>query len=235
MKHIDDFNKFTKLVREGLIQTYPIKILVKLLTRELAIQKVISNIDIEESTKTIFVKVESNSLLNKEYIKLFNTIFMTGYFPSIFEFYGVDDNLVDYLKYDDISNDFIKILNNKISNSHFTQLTIEAKYNDVVNLPKFLYHVTKQSNVKKILKIGLVSKTKSKKAYHNDRIYIGYNPIIVKSLTNEFDRDSYCLLEIDTNDLIIKLYDDPDFHKYGSYTYNNIPPKNIKIIDTFNN
>lgn len=62
---------------------------------------------------------------------------------------------------------------------------------------------------------------------------MGYNPIIVKNLSFQFEKGRYILLEINTIGLNIELYDDPDFSKNGGYTYSNIPPANIKIIDNF--
>jgi hypothetical protein len=42
--------------------------------------------------------------------------------------------------------------------------------------------------------------------------------------------DTWIIYEIDTKDLDIKLYYDPNYLG-GYYTLSNIPPKNIKIID----
>lgn len=87
--------------------------------------------------------------------------------------------------------------------------------------------------MKKKKKMGLIPKSKNKRANHHDRVYLGYNKNIVKNLAYQFKSGEYILLEIDTMGLDIILYDDPDFSKNGGYTYSNIHPKYIKIIDKF--
>ena len=59
---IEKYNEFNTQVREGLIKTYPIKTAIKLISRELSILKIKHNIDMEESTNTIFVKMLSSNI-----------------------------------------------------------------------------------------------------------------------------------------------------------------------------
>jgi hypothetical protein len=233
-KNILKYNEFYNQIKEGLIKTYPIKTALKLISRDLSLRGINYNIDTEFETNTIFVKILSSDINIDNVLNIFRTINLCGYFISNYDFYDSKDNNIDYLIHNDkLNDDFIKALLSKINNSKFTQLTIESKYNKLVNIPKYLYHVTSKDNKGKILKIGLVPKSKNKRANHNDRIYLGYNKIVTKNLAYQFSSGDYILLEIDTKGLNIKLYDDPDFTENGVYTYDNIPNSNIEIIEEF--
>ncbi|MCK9416047.1 hypothetical protein M0Q97_05240 [Candidatus Dojkabacteria bacterium] len=233
MNKIERFNEFYKQITEGLIKTYPIKTAIKVISRELSLDLIEFNIDQEEQTNTIFLKIVSSDIKYNILLKIIRQINLCGYFISNYDFYNETDNHVNYLIHKEINNEFLDILFNKIQNSFFTQITIESKFNIKVSIPELLYHVTLKSNKQKIKRIGLIPKSKNKKANHNDRIYFGYNPIIIKNLAYQFDDGDYILVEITTKNLNINIYDDPDFSKNGSYTYDNIPPDNIKIIDNF--
>ena len=140
---IEKFNEFFNDIKEGLIETYPIKTSVKLISRELSLNKIIYNIDFDESTNTIFIKSISDNLNNYDIISLFRSVNLCGYFISNYDFYDVNDNNIDYLiQKDPIDSDFIETLSEKIKNSYYTQITIESKYNSKVEIPNYLYHVT---------------------------------------------------------------------------------------------
>jgi len=233
MSNISKYNEFINQIKEGLLETYPLKTSIKLISRYLSLDKSIFKIDSDDQTNTIFIKIVSETM-NKDIVILLRNINLCGYFISNYDFYNKNDDHIDYLIHKDIINDnFIKSLIKKINESYYTQITIEAKFNTIINIPKKLYHVTLSSNQNKVNKIGLVAKSKNKKANHNGRIYFGYNPIITKNLAYQFGKGKYILLEIDTSNIDIKLYDDPDFTGNGAYTYNNIKPSIIKIIDEF--
>lgn len=247
-KSIYNFSNFSYLIEEGLIHTYPIKTVVKLLKREL--NGVKSSIDIEEETGTIFLKIYSG-FFNKDNInQLIRVITLCGYFPSIFELYDEDDNLLKSFNYKSTTNEkenelFLSDLLFEIQKSYFTQIIIESKFNkNITNIPNKLYHVAPYKFRDKILSKGLSPKTLSKKAYHPGRIYLGFEILITKNLAYQFEhKGKYVLFEIDTDKIgvnnlklkeYIQLYDDPDFPKNGCYTYQNIPPDCIKQILTFN-
>jgi hypothetical protein len=236
LRYIYNWENFISLLNEGLIHTYPIKTVVKLITNELSRLKLLVSIDTEISTNTIFVKGYSKTFYNKDIKHFISVISLCGYFPSTFKFYNKKDELIDKLIYENIDDEFLKTLNEKILNSYFTQITIESKFNKIVNVPNKLYHVTLCKNTNRILKYGLISKNNNKRAYHIERIYFGYNKIITKNLAYQFDEKSkYILLEIDTIGLNIIFYDDPDFTNDGCYTYDNISPNRIKILEQFEN
>lgn len=227
------YNEFFNYVKEGLIKTYPIKTTVKLLKSEL--RGLTFNIDFEMDTNTIFIKLLSKDINIHRLISIYRSINLCGYFVSNYDFYNTSDSIIGYLVHENVLNsNFTKSLLDMIENSHFVQITIESKYNKDIKMPEFLYHVTLKSNQSKIERIGLVPKSKNKRANHNDRIYLGFDEIITKNLSYQFkEKGAYILLRIDTNGLNIKIYDDPDFTENGVYTYDNIPKSNIKIIEEF--
>jgi hypothetical protein len=154
-----------------------------------------------------------------------------GYFISYMKIYG--DNIEIKDKYDE------KIVKNAFQNPkiHTIYLSCEAKFDQKVNkIPDFLYHVAPLRNWEKIQNIGLVPKSRSKKAYHPERVYLGKDEKNTSALASKFYQiegiEDWVLLKIDTNVVpgdYLRLYVDPNF-KYGYYTLNNIPPQAIEKI-----
>ena len=249
LKHIYNYNNFVDLIVDGLIHTYPIKTTVKLIKRDL--NGIKANIDIEEETGTIFLKGHSDSFNIDNINQLIRVINLCVYFPSVFELYDKDDNLLKSFNYKLTSNEkeneiFLSSLDFEIKKSYFTQIIIESKFNkSVEKIPNKLYHVAPYVFRNKILLKGLSPKTLSKKAYHPGRIYLGFDILITKNLAYQFGhKGEYILFEIDTDKVgvnnlklkdYIQLYDDPDFPKNGCYTNENIPPGCIKEILKFKN
>jgi hypothetical protein len=175
--------------------------------------------------------------INLQYFeKLLPLLNNLGYFISYIEIYG-DDNTEIKDKYDE------KIIKNAFNNPviHSIYLECEAKFDQKVNkVPEFLYHISPLKNWEKIQKIGLIPKSKSKKAYHPERIYLGKDEKNIIRLAPKFSKvtglNEWVLLKINTSyipgDYLI-LYYDPNF-KYGYYTLNNIPPQSIEKIKDIN-
>lgn len=245
------FKNFSKLLEEGLIHTYPIKTAVKIIKRELFPFDLKFKVEVEEETDSIFIKGYSESFVDVDILKIFRIISLCGYFPSTLQFYDIDDNLIDFIKYRELKNkkeedSFISEVKSKNIKSYFIEIICEAKFNKrIYDVPKKLYHVTHFSDGKidKILKNGLVPKSNSKRAFHTERIYMGFNLMATKNLAYQFDvKGVYILFEIDTqkigsNKLLLKdylrIYEDPDYFKGGCYTYQNIPPNCIKEVIKF--
>lgn len=108
---------------------------------------------------------------------------------------------------------------------------LEAKYDLEVSIPDKLYHCSPLKYRDKILKIGLVPKSKNKLSNHPDRIYLA-NDINIVIKFGEYLEDEFCIYEIDGN-CLSKLYSDVNFRKKGFYTFDNIKPQYIKIIKEF--
>src|SRR5271157_1203807 len=107
------------------------------------------------------------------------------------------------------------------------KFTCEALYDMLVkHIPEILYHVTPTDNYKNILKIGLVPKSRSKMAFHPERVYLVKNLIDCKSLAynlyikSERKTEEWTILKIDTTKIpnYFKLYKDPNYIDKSFYT-----------------
>lgn len=115
------------------------------------------------------------------------------------------------------------------------EFIIEQKYSKInkENI-KYLYHLTNSKNVKSILTKGLISKTKNKLTSHPERIYFSTDINKIYLLLNTYKKmyinDTFTILKIVNNDNI--LYYDHNFITGDAvYTYDNINPKNIEILE----
>lgn len=104
-------------------------------------------------------------------------------------------------------------------------------------LPKYLYHISPQSNRSLIKKSGIIPKTGGRTKLnlsYSPRIYLATSLIAAYSLMEEFQNwkdEEYDIYEIDTKDLTDDFYDDPKF-MHGVFTTQSISFNNItKIID----
>ncbi len=198
------------------------------LTKTTNIGKTLNILEKKYLSKFIFTKSK-----NSFYIKTFNTNINTllngiikdannlGWFPSFMEteeYTGKWDKT--YFKEGEI------------------KLRFEAKFDEEIieKIPKILYHITPTQNVDKILKIGLVPKSRSKRSYHPERVYLGKDEKNTIKLAPKFYQDTginkWVLLKINTDSIpanYLRLYYDPNF-KYGYYTLNNMPPQAIEKV-----
>ena len=211
--------------------------------------------DIFDELSLTGIKCELNKIENKLELKLFNffsydnieliilyinSLFLdrNGWFPSKFTI-TKRNGLKNTLKYDE---DFL--INNK-NNIEEVKITFEPKYDEEEKIPKKLFHLSIQEHENSVLKNGLCPKSKSKKTITLDRIYVCSDPYGCKKLIpemmvnyefikskNELNElnDKWIIYEINTTNLDIKLYKDPNY-KGGYYTTDNINPKNIKIYE----
>jgi hypothetical protein len=124
------------------------------------------------------------------------------------------------------------------------EISYEPKYDIELILPNTLYHLSVQEFEKDVIKRGIIPKSKSKLSKHLDRIYLCDNESDCKKLIgrmkmfymdklskNRRDKinSKWILYEIDSSNLDIKLYKDPN--SSGYYCVDNIPADKIKIID----
>ena len=132
----------------------------------------------------------------------------------------------------------------KVYSDAVSKVRFEAKFDEEVveNIPNKLYHITPTQNTDKILKIGLVPKTRSKASYHPERVYVGKSIEGIEKLAQPMyqrtGNRNFTVVEIDTTTIsggYLKLYTDPNYNKEAYYTLNNIPPhaitkvKNIQV------
>lgn len=151
-----------------------------------------------------------------------------GWFPSHMFILNKNGNDVDFQGKWDI---------NKFNEGE-TYVTFEAKYDEQVveNIPKILYHASPSKYADKILKIGLSPRSRSKKSFHPDRVYVSSSLEKIKKLIPLLGKTGgdkeYTVFKINTEDIpgnYFKIYTDPNFSMSGTnnegfYTVNNIPP-----------
>jgi hypothetical protein len=127
--------------------------------------------------------------------------------------------------------------------NYFSDVTIiyEPKYDIESEIPRYLYHLSIQEFNDKILKFGLVPKSKNKLSKHLDRIYVCKDPNDCKHLINRMlihyvhkyeDKLNlkWIIYKIDTDGLNLKLFKDPNYND-GYYLVDNIPPNNLSVFD----
>ena len=237
MKHLNalikSYLKEYKLnLKEGLIKTVPIGEAVFILKKQFPDWI----FDYTKDDKDFVIEIYriKNAIKSEDFNKLLPLLNNLGYFISYMEIYG-DDNLEIKDKYNEeiVSNAF---QNPKI---HSLFLECEAKFDQKVNkIPDVLYHITPLKNWDKIQKIGLTPRSRSKKSYHPERVYLGKDEKHTLDLASKFYQiggvKDWVLLKINT-DMVpggyLKLYYDPNY-KYGYYTLNNIPPQALEKIKT---
>jgi hypothetical protein len=200
-------------LKEGLIKTTNIG-------------KTLNVLEKKYSSKFIFTRNK-----NSFYIKTFNTNINTllegiikdantlGWFPSFME-----------------TEDYTGKWGEKYFKDGEIKLRFEAKFDEEVveNIPSILYHITPTQNADKILKIGLVPKSRSKASYHPDRVYLSKSLEDIENLGEMFYQKTgiknWTILKIDTDVIpggYLRLYTDPNYEQ-GYYTLNNIPPQAIE-------
>lgn len=150
-----------------------------------------------------------------------------GYFPASVE-YELNNKAEQYkLKY--TPSTFRKLILDQ--QPTYLIFTFEPKYDPVVKPPRYIYHITDRKYLDSIKKIGLKPKTLNKLSAHESRIYFSISEEAVQKLWSRFKwyipQDRGVLLTVDTENLDITFYNDPNFDKLGVYTYANISPQHI--------
>jgi hypothetical protein len=207
-------------LQEGLIKTTNIGKTINLLKKKYSLKFTFTKSKNSFSIKTFSTDI--NTLL-KGIIKDANTL---GWFPSFME-----------------TEEYTGKWDEKYFKEGEIKLRFEAKFDEEVveNIPSILYHITPTQNSDKILKIGLVPKSRSKASYHPDRVYLSKDLEDIENLGEMFYQKTgiknWTILKIDTNMIpggYLRLYTDPNYSKEAYYTLNNIPPQAIEKIKDIN-
>lgn len=113
-------------------------------------------------------------------------------------------------------------------------VSAEPKFDRTIDTSKIkhLYHLTEKIYLPNIYEKGLIPKSKKKKAYHPERIYITTNIDDLGYLIEDFTRgrniNDFVILEIDYEKAGRPiLYNDPNFMRLGYYIIDNITPNAI--------
>lgn len=243
------FKDYIESINEGLIKTYPGDKVLKDILNSLEHLHINSSGSFEDNKIKLTINNFNTIPLNKirhlfDHIDTF-VVNRGGWFPSSTIF-----NLNGNKKEEKYDYDKILILYEYISS-----LTIkyESKFDtEESNIPDKLYHLTIKEYQKRINKIGLIPKSKSKLSSHLDRIYICKTkqdcvdliPKMMMYYTGEKDENIYKLgkkffnkditpviYEIDNSSKEIdKLYLDINYGEKGYYILNNILPDKLKIV-----
>ena len=217
-KKLSEFNY--NLLNEGLIMSVEYDVFIDKMNNTLRRYNVNGSCDLYIGKDRIILQInEKDTHKRKSIFQHFtNLLNQTGYYVSN---YKIDNKIynqdIDILTF--ISNiNFILYLNKRFDS--------ESGY-----IPEFLFHVTENKYLEKIMKQGLIGKSKKYIENHPERIYLFdtledcYGYIDFKELSD------FIILKIDAKTLKnIKLYDDPKFQPTikAYYTYDNIPPYSIE-------
>lgn len=215
-------------LKEGLIKSYSTHELERLLFRKFQ-NNFKYGYDLNIRKDEDGIELDFKNFDKESYILFKQLVNNAGYFISlIYIEYLNGKNEVE--KYSE--NLLLKILGNK-NNCKKIELTLEKKYDSKYPQIRFLYHVTPIFNINKIKKNGLCPKTKSKKSYHPERVYLTKrkeDAIKAVDLFKKYENSEYVLLKVDTKKIKhrITIYNDPNF-TMGFYTYDVLPPYSISI------
>jgi len=217
--------EFVQQLKEGLITTHDITKYSHIITNYLHQIGVEYSIDITDKFQ-FKLTIETN---NVDLIEVINhDCYTLGYFPSYY--WIILDNKM--------KNGFKEISTLPI-NTKSVQIQYESKYddglykNDII-CPDKLYHLSKQENKDSILKKGIYPKSKNRLSVHPERIYLfedvnNYEVLFNKMKFIDSEKNDYLLLEIDCSIDKLFLHTDPNY-RLGYFTYDNINPKNIRIL-----
>ena len=219
--------KLLKILLQTYKQEYDLNIKEGLI-RTINIGKTLNILEKKYSSKFIFTRSKNSFYIqtfhtNKtalgDIIKDANTL---GWFPSFME-----------------TENYTGKWNENYFKEGEIKVRFEAKFDEeiVENIPTILYHITPTQSMDKILKIGLVPKSRAKASFHPERVYLGKSSKGVESLAplmyqRTGNRD-YTVVQIDTTKIpgeYLKLYTDPNYAEEAYFTLNNIPPQALKKI-----
>ena len=226
MKKYEDF---TIEIKEGLILTHDINRYSSNLMGWLKQLDIYAEIDITDKLSFDLI-INTNDYNVIEIIN--HKCYTLGYFPSYYWITNNKDMIKGFKNIDNLSNN-IKIV----------KIRYEAKYEDGlytnnIICPDKLYHLSYQKHEDSILKKGLYPKSKKRISVHPERIYLFddinktenlLNILKFSDLKNNI-KENYILLEIDCTTTKLILHTDPNY-KIGYFTYDNINPINIKILN----
>lgn len=175
---------------------------------------------------------------DNQFSELLNSINFFGYYPSFYITYNESHTGYYHNKYNEKEVRYLATT----PNTFLFYLIIEPKYDveiDDYDLPKKLYHLTDSKNEQKILKLGLLPKTKDKLHRHPERIYFALVEDDARNLAdNSFfrkDTKQFSLFELDFNKIRqrrkIRFFRDENFKDKGVYCLENIPPLYLKLLD----
>lgn len=230
---------FTGEIYEGLIKTVDINKAAQIITNtfgDLPGSDIINtNNDIQVKLKIQYPDLETSKYLNSQIYdqnisKLLQLANNLGYFPALFAYKKHGET-----QHEKYSNSKLRQVIDEVE-PDFLIFNFEKKYDEIIDVPEFIYHITDIKYLNKIKSIGLTPKTKAKVSDHPERVYFSLNKKYALNLWEKMkifvQKEKGIILTIDTKGLDNTFYNDPNFANKGVYTYNNIPPTNIINIES---
>lgn len=220
-----------KKIQEGLISTYNYNSVTDVLNKYGEVIPTQKGKDMGQ----IYLKlIEKNYNHLNHIIEVVN---LSGYFVEYYMLLekGLNPNIQSNYKEAKDLSEFI----DKLDEYQQIWLIINSKFNSTINNNnnniQLLYHLTKKSNLGKILSKGLILKSFSKKKYHPERIYVTTKKNNLKDLLYSFKKmedTEYVVLTIDYIKADQpKLYNDPNYFELGYYLLDNIPTSSIVKVE----
>jgi hypothetical protein len=228
------FDEYLEKINEGLIKSYDIDFTIDKMKQNLNILNVPFEVEKNPNNTIKLNLFKFNKILINEVFSLLNTTMtnLLGWFPS-YMFLTTTSGINNQMNYDE------KYLKRSCEYLDKVSIIYESKFDEIVNLPKKLYHISIQEYENKILSIGICPRTKNKLSSHGDRIYVCEKledcieliPKMKFYFYNKQNTDTkWIIYEITTTGLNLKLYKDPNYMDKGFYLLGNVPPNNIKTI-----
>ena len=220
-------------IYEGLITSHPLYRVMMILSKKLDVKP-------NYKSNTFILQYQFNKMYEDAKLEINKILQLTnnlGWFPSYMSSYDAYGGKFEKLSWDETFTNFKKFILNDFTNIMFS---FEAKYDiPFTAYPDIMYHVCRSKDVDKILAIGLVPRSRSKKAFHPERVYLCKylnNAINILNSFSVSEKDKYEILEICTIPMYeyLKLYQDPNFMDQGYYTLNNIPRWCISRLTNLN-
>jgi hypothetical protein len=216
-------NRIQNELYEGLILSQPMSKVFTVFNNKFKDKLKLSRNNIF-NLKVSLIPFSINKQYYNEVIQLMNNL---GWFLSVIE-YKKNDKIVTMtnINLKDIDGDYV----NLYFESKF-DLLIDNKF-----LPKFIYHISLKQYKDKILKSGLIPKTKSKLTFHPERIYFLSKEKDYIELSKQLypTETEFILIKINTTHLKDKRFIIDPNKINGIFTLENISPSNIEEIIEFN-
>ena len=232
---ITSINEFKIYLKEGLIFTYDLDLLIDTLPK-LSKLKISIN---KESEYKFNIEINTCDIISSYMVKLINyCINLYGYFPTKYVF-TLKNGMSNTKKWNSraFENEVVKSTT-AYNNYSKLQLFFESKKPDFVKNLNVVYHYTTKKYLAKILAKGLIVKSKNRLLNHLERIYV-FSDLKIKDtilknlkksdLLNNI-KNEYVLLQIDTTSKPIFFRIDPEYVD-GYFTTDNIPKELITIQD----
>jgi hypothetical protein len=238
-ERIDKMFEEENLIYEGLITSHSLEDCIIILNNikyptKQKNKKYIVEQNADTNSFFLTHKFDNDYYALDELLELLNLTNNLGWYPTNMT-YG--SNFKDVVKWDK-KQSAIKLL---FANDYRTiKFLFEPKFDvRATEYEARLYHLTPTMYVKKILKNGLVPKSRSKKSYHPERIYLSRSLDDAKKLIPKFKElfniENWTVLMVDTILIyVLHLYKDQNFKDMGYWTLNTITPASLSIYEENN-